>query len=227
MIPPPNPPDLRGITLFDGLNPAARRVLETRGVQRRFEPDALLWQAGEEAQAMHVILEGEVRVVRGSAGRQRVVHHERRGGTLGDVALFAGAPYPATAIAATRVVTIALPPDVLHALIAADPAFALAIMRTLSNRVRHLIERLDQLGSWSVRARLARYLLERHERARSSAFTLGMTQQALAEELGTAREVIVRTLRELRDEGYLVRSGRGRFRVNDAEQLHALARPSE
>jgi CRP/FNR family transcriptional regulator len=166
-------------------------------------------------------------VLRNSAGRQRVVHHERRGGTLGDVALFAGAPYPATAIAATRVVTIALPRAVLPALIAADPAFALALLRAVSNRVRHLIQRLDDLSSWSVRARVARYLLDRNQQARGGAFTLGMTQQALAEELGTAREVIVRTLRELRAEGYLVSAGRGRFRVNDAEQLHTLARPTD
>jgi CRP/FNR family transcriptional regulator len=206
------------------LNDAAMRVVETRGVIRRYEPDAVLWQAGGEPQAMHVVLEGEVRVVRGGNGRQRVVHHERRGGTLGDVALFAGSAYPATAIAATRVVTIALTRDVLHAAIAADPALALTLLRGLSNRVRHLIDRLDRQGSWTVQARVAQHLLERAAQAQGNAFTLGMTQQQLAEELGTAREVIVREIRALREMGLIQSVGRGRFRVLDADSLRLLLR---
>jgi CRP/FNR family transcriptional regulator len=208
------------------LSKAGLRVIETQGVIRHFEPNSVLWQAGAAAQAMHVVLEGQVRVLRSVRGRQRVVHQEGRGGTLGDVALFAGAPYPATAIAATRVVTIALTRATLHEVIRADPAFALVLLRELSNRVRHLIHRLDQVSSWSVRGRVARHLVERNELARGP-FTLGMTQQALAEELGTAREVIVRVLRELREEGFLESTARGRFRIIDVEQLRALARPSE
>ena len=219
-------PDLATIPLFAGLNSAALRIIQMQGVIRSYEPDAMLWQAGEAPHALHVVLEGEVRVLRAAGGRQRVVHTEQRGGTLGDVALFADAAYPATAIAATRVRTVALTRDVLHAVFRADPAFALVLLRGVSNRVRHLIQRLEQLGSWSVRARVAHYLLERSESARAS-FSLGMTQQALAEELGTAREVVVRVLRELREEGCIAAAGRGRLRVLDEEQLRALARPSE
>jgi CRP-like cAMP-binding protein len=215
---------LHGIALFDELNAAALRVVETRGVVRRYEPDAVLWQAGGEPEAMHVVLEGEVRVMRGGNGRQRVVHHERRGGTLGDVALFAGSPYPATAIAATRVVTIALTRDVLHATIAADPSFALALLHAVSNRVRQLIDRLEMQGSWSVQARVARHLLQRAAQAHGGAFTLGMTQQQLAEELGTAREVIVREVRHLREMGLLESVGRGRLRVVDPDGLRTLLR---
>jgi CRP/FNR family transcriptional regulator, cyclic AMP receptor protein len=202
-------------------------VIETQGILRSYEPNALLWQAGEASQAMHVVLEGEVRVLRSSGGRQRVVHQERRGGTLGDVALFADAPYPATAIAATRVRTIALTRDTLHAVFRADPAFALVLLREVANRVRHLIQRLDHLSSWSVRARVAHHLLERSQSAHGASFTLGVTQQVLAEELGTAREVVVRVLRELRAEGCIEGVGRGRYRLIDLERLRSIARPSE
>jgi CRP/FNR family transcriptional regulator len=218
--------DLGGIALFAPLNAAARNIIESRGVLRRYEPDAMLWQAGEVPNALHIVLEGEVRVVRSSNGRQRVVHQEERGGTLGDVALFSSAAYPATAIAATRVSTLALTTNVLHEVIAADPTFALALLRGLAERVRQLIERMDRQASWSVQARVARYVLERHEHARGSTFTLGMTQHALAEELGTAREVIVRALRGLKESGLLHSAGRGRFRVEREAGLRALARPS-
>ena len=124
-------PNLAGITLLKGLNGAAQREL-SRGAIRHYTPGEVLWNAGDSPHALHVLLEGEVRVVRGKGGRQRVVHHEKSGGTLGDVALFAASPYPATAIAASQVTTLALTNDVVHAVIAADPAFALRLLSQLA-----------------------------------------------------------------------------------------------
>lgn len=214
--------DLRGISLFEGLNRDAQRELE-RGVVRNFAPGEILWQAGDPSRALHIVLEGQVRVVRNSGGQQRVVHHEQAGGTLGDVALFAGSPYPATALAATRVTTLALTAGQVHAIIAADPDFAVRLLRRLAERVRHLIGRFDQVSSLSVPARLARFLLERHSAARTEPFSLGMTQQEVAEELGTVREVVVRALRELKSSGAIETAGRGRYSVRDTAALERIA----
>ena len=232
MSPDPKEPrsqsiDLTGIPLFAGLSGPALQEILTRGSVRRFAPETYLWRAGEQPSAIHVVLTGSVRVVRASAGRQRVVHHETRGGTLGDVALFSGSPYPASAIAVTRVETLALTESALAAVIAAQPPFAFRLMERLAERVRLLIERLERMTSWSVQARIARHLLERDRQAQGDAFTLGMTQQALSEDLGTVREVIGRTLRELRDRGHIEPAGRGRYRVCDRRQLEQLARAPE
>jgi hypothetical protein len=50
-----------------------------------------------------------------------------------------------------------------------------------------------------------------------------MTQAALAAEVGTVREVIVRTLRSLRDRGLIASAGRGRVRVMDRAALQSVA----
>jgi CRP-like cAMP-binding protein len=214
--------ELTAISLLEGLNPAAQREL-ARGVVLHFAPGEILWRAGDPARALHIVLSGQVRVVRNTGGHQRVVHHEQTGGTLGDVALFADSPYPATALAATRVTTLALTADLVHAVIAADPAFAVRMLRRLAERVRHVFGRVDQVWSLSVPARLARFLLERHTVARAQPFSLGMTQQEVAEELGTVREVIVRTLRELRSCGAIETIGRGRYAVRDIAALENIA----
>lgn len=88
--------------MFASLNHAARQILEQRGSVRTLAPGEVLWTAGGQPKALLVVLEGTIRVVRSRGGRQHVVHTEQPGGTLGDVALFAETPYPATAIAATR-----------------------------------------------------------------------------------------------------------------------------
>jgi len=56
-----------------------------------------------------------------------------------------------------------------------------------------------------------------------NAFSLGMTQSALAEEIGTVREVVVRTLRDLRQSGAIESVGDGKFRVASLETLKQLA----
>jgi hypothetical protein len=63
--------------------------------------------------------------------------------------------------------------------------------------VRRLVERLDERTAHTVEQRLATLLLTRHADARGRPFTLAGTQAEAAEELGTVREVLVRTLRRL------------------------------
>ena len=54
-----------------------------------------------------------------------------------------------------------------------------------------------------------------------------MSQAALADRLGTAREVVVRSLRALCDGGGIRRIGRSRFVVADRDVLRGMARPRE
>jgi CRP/FNR family transcriptional regulator len=99
-----------------------------------------------------------------------------------------------------------------------DPTLAWHFLGNLGRRVRFLIQRLDERSSENVRSRLIRYIVARSEEARSEWFRLGLTQAELAEELGTVREVVVRTLAELRRTGVL-ESERGRYRIPDPSRL--------
>jgi CRP/FNR family transcriptional regulator len=215
---------LRRFPLFARIADPALRVLADRGVIRRYAPDQVLWRTGDVARELHLLIEGEVRVVRGSDGRQRVVHTEGPGGTLGEVPLFEGTCYPATAIASRRSTCIVFDIDTIVEAMRADPMFALTLLGRLAARVRHLIERLERMNTHSVPARLAAYLLERGARTTGAVITLGRSQQQVAEELGTAREVVVRALRTLREAGVLEAAGRGRLRVTDPAALRRLAR---
>jgi CRP/FNR family transcriptional regulator len=209
--------------LMRNLNPAARRVLAEDGTVRRIKAGALLWSAGDVPLGLYVVIEGLVRVVRIVAGRQHVVHSEGPGGTLGDVPLFDGSTYPATAIAASAVTCAVFSREALQRAIAADPRLAFVLLARLAGRVRHVIERLDGAQARTVGQRLSRHLVGRFRLAGSAPFDLGGTQTALAEELGTVREVLVRELRALRDAGAIAPVGRGRWRVVDEGRLRHRA----
>ncbi len=217
-----DPDTLLRIPLFRDLSDGARRELAARSTLRAFAADEVLWHAGAEPRGFFVVLEGVVRVVRSVNGRQHVVHVERPGGTLGDVALFEGKPYPATAIAQRRTVCLAVTRDGLEAAIRQDPELAFALLGRLAARVRHVIGRLDGAAR-PVQARLAAYLLERRERTGAEVFTLGASQAVVAEDLGTVREVLGRNLRDLRDRGLIRLEPRGVIGVVDARGLREVA----
>ncbi len=220
---------MTGTSLFEGIGAAGRRELAARAVQRRFGAGEVLYTQGSPARGLFVILEGRVRVMRGTRGRPHLLHEEGPGGTLGEVPLFDGGGYPATAIARTETRCVVYTPQAIAAAMAADPKVGWAIARSLAGRVRGLVERLDRLAARHVTARVAAVVLARHRAAGGggggAAFTLDQTHQQLAEELGTVREVVVRGLRALRRRGVIASAGRGRYRVTDARGLEAAAGP--
>jgi CRP-like cAMP-binding protein len=211
------------IALFRDLNPDARGVLAESGEIRRFARGAMLWNAGDAPAGLHVVIEGEVRVVRIVSGRQHVVHTEGPGGTLGEVPLFDGAGYPATAIAACATTCAVFSRETLQRAIECDARLAFALLGRLAARLRQVIGRLDGANSRTVRQRLSQFLVARSAEVGVPTFALGGTQTEVAEELGTLREVLVRELRELREAGIIEAAGRGRFRVRDAARLRRLA----
>jgi len=222
------------IPVLEALTPAGREILLARSIERHFATGEILWSAGERSDGIAVVLEGKVRIVRGSGGRQMVIHSGEVGATLGEVPFFTGGAYPATAIAAEPTRCLFLTHAAVTQAMAADPALAIFFLRRLSQRVENLVERVNQNTVSSVQKRLARFILERSQapvvasrsssgKAGRNTFSLGMTQSALAEEIGTVREVVVRTLRDLRQSGAIESVGDGKFRVASLETLKQLA----
>lgn len=174
---------------------------------------------------MYVVTSGRVRVLRHAAGRRHVLHEEGPGGTLGEVPLFEGGGYPATAIAAESTTCLVVGRDAIASAMRADPELAWRFLARLAARVRTLVERVEGLAARSVPQRLAGLLAARYAGATAgrASITLGRTQQEVAEELGTVREVVVRAVRALCDLGAIESVGGGRYRVRDVEKLKELA----
>ncbi len=222
-LPPPFAPSLDALPLFASLSAGTRRALIDASTQPRYAAGATLFRAGSQATGLYIVLSGRVRVMRSRNGRQRVVHTEGPGGTMAEVPLFEGGTFAGTAEAVTPTRCLLIPAAALLRIMRDDPAVALLFLRRLATRVRGLVERIDQLGGQSVLQRLAAWVLRAAEMDETQAFTLGMTQARLAEELGTVREVVVREIAQLRAHGAIEAAGRGRFRVKDRAILRAMA----
>jgi len=214
---------LRSLPFFAAFPAAAVKVMADHAVERRYDAGDALFRAGDDAAGLMVVLEGKVRVVRQVGSRAQVVHVETAGGTLGEVPVFAGGTYPATAIAAEPTSCAVIARGTLAAAIRSSPDAAFVLLERLARRVRELVERLDRASLRSVSTRLAEFLVARLDARGRPVVALGMTQQQLAEELGTVREVVVRELHALRGRGVIRALGGGRYEIVDAPALRRRA----
>jgi CRP/FNR family transcriptional regulator len=215
------------VSFLDGLTKAARAALLERASEREYAAGEILWNAGDDASVLTLVVEGKVRIVRGAGGRVLGIHTGEAGGMLGEIPFFTKSAYPATAIAAEPTRCLLITHAGLSQALRVDPSVALNLLEGLSRRIAGLVEKVSKLSSESVQARLSRYLLDRiSTRANagtSPVFSLGMTQAALAEELGTVREVVVKSLRGLREAGAIDLAGSGRYRLSNMEVLRRMA----
>ena len=176
---------------------------------------------GDAEPHFELLLEGFVRVyVTAPDGRTMTVRYCRPGAILGAVSLFArGFSLPATIQALVDSQFLQLDPVVVRQTVERDPVVAKAILTELSERVLAFIVEIPGSAFATVRQRVARHLLDLASDNRNAPRLVArVTQQELADAGGTAREVVVRILRDLRAEG-IVRTRRDEIAILDPQRL--------
>ncbi|MBI4013522.1 MAG: Crp/Fnr family transcriptional regulator [Candidatus Rokubacteria bacterium] len=220
---------LRGVAYFRSLPPMELRDLARRCAIRTLRRGELVFTEGEPCHGLVVIAEGGVEVRRVSGrGREQVLHTEGPGATLGEVPLFDGGGYVASAAAVVPTRLLFLPRAALLELCRRRPAVALALLASLARRVRRFAELAGDLAFREVTERVARHL-EAAAASRGGAiapgteFELALTQEQLAARLGTVRELVARSLAQLRRRGVIAQRRR-RITILDPGRLIALSR---
>ena len=208
---------------FDTIPMLTVERIAALATDRRYAPNRVLYHAGDAADGLYLILSGRVRVSRQTGSRSRVLHDEGPGGVLGEIPVLGGGPLPATAVAVSTTQCAHLSVATVERLLRDEPEFARYAMRRLVIRARSLLRRIDELTATTVLIRVARHVLARAEASAATDFTLGVSQSALADELDTAREVVVRALAALIDARAIRRTGRSRFAVVRPAVLRAMA----
>ncbi|HEX6838077.1 MAG TPA: Crp/Fnr family transcriptional regulator [Polyangia bacterium] len=163
-------------------------------------------------------------------GRQMTVRYVRAGDLVAMASVHARRPAALgqQALMASRI--LRFHPDAILGLARSDLAFANLIAEDNAYRVFDYIDSIAGVNFSSMRQRLVSHLLDLAagdppERT-APPMVARVTQQALADAIGCVREVVVRLLRELREEG-LVRTGRDEIELLQPDRLHAETFPRE
>src|SRR3954471_13042912 len=171
---------LSALPLFRDSSPHVIAALAKRGLEVRYPANGTLFLMGSEPRGWFIVIEGKVRVVRGSGSRQHVIHTETAGGTLGEVPLFTQGTPPARGIAAEPTRCVLFDRASLEAAIAEAPAIAFLLASRLALRTEQLVERLHERSATNVQTRVIEFLLARKPARGANTISLGMTQQELA-----------------------------------------------
>jgi CRP/FNR family transcriptional regulator, anaerobic regulatory protein len=210
-----------GEHIFPEIDATLRAALEGVGEHRSFAKGTVLYEEGFPCPLVPLVLSGVVRVYKMSeTGREITLYRVAPGEmcVLSSTCALAGqdAKLPAVAVAETDVELLAVPSHVFRRLLREQPGLQSFINRLLTVRLAEMMMVVDEVAFGRVDLRLAELLLRRSAGEGGGAVTL--THAQLATELGSAREVISRLLKELERQG-LVRLGRGRVDVLDAAGL--------
>ncbi|MEX1158812.1 MAG: Crp/Fnr family transcriptional regulator [Thermomicrobiales bacterium] len=145
--------------------------------------------------ALHFVVEGVVKVYKLSTdGREQVLRLFYPGDTFADVAAFDGGPYPASADAFENATVLRISRRMLQSLMQQYPEIAVGASQIMAARLRHMTSLVEDLSLRRVMSRVARLLMENRAGA-------GLTQTQMATMVGTAREMVNRSLRSLEDQG--------------------------
>ena len=179
-----------------------------------------VFQPGAECHNYIVVLEGWVKVLLlAPSGREIVLYRVGGGETcvLTTSCLMQGSQYDAAAITETSVTALLIPRPAFNEMMNTSAAFRQFIFSSFSTRLNELLGLVNEVAFGHVDKRLAGWLLARAQRGRVTA-----THQQIAGELGTAREVVSRLLKELERHG-AVSLTRGAVSIRDEARLRQLA----
>jgi CRP/FNR family cyclic AMP-dependent transcriptional regulator len=222
---------IRDVPLLARLPASDLRALASRGRVRTYPAGAVIFREGAPGDSLYVVIEGSVRVaLHSAAGEEATLALLGPGEFLGDLALLDGRPRSASAIASQPTKTLVVTRSDFIAWLSGRVSAALALLETLSMRVRRTDEALADLAFLDLPHRLAKRLLDlaaAHPEmqaggAVSEKARLRVTQNELASMLGVSRESVNKQLNLFAREGW-IQLGRGSVTLVDPEALRTFA----
>lgn len=180
-----------------------------------------IYGPGQSPESYLLMLDGTVRVQQVSDGGREIVLYRVSAGescALTTACLMGYEDYLAEAIAETDVRAVAIPRATFDDLIARSPEFRRFVFTAFSARVTNLFRIIDEVAFSRMDIRLAHKLVELSHGGDG----ITVTQQQLAAELGSAREVVSRILSEFQRRGWIAQA-RGSITINDRPALEKLA----
>jgi CRP/FNR family transcriptional regulator len=205
---------LAKVPIFSGLTESELGFLTQRTVARHYSAGEMVFAEGEPCAGLYVVESGNVRIFKSSAsGREQVLSIDGPGGSIAELPVFDGGNYPASATAVDGVTLLFVSKQDFQALCLAHPHVPLKVLKVVGARLRRLVGIIEELSFTTVRHRLASYVLRLAQKsgkrtADGVEVALPITNQELAAQIGTVRELVSRNLSRLQAEGMLKIDGR-------------------
>ncbi len=207
------------LPFFKTLNSEEKRVFINRSQMLEGEPNKVIVEAGVVCQKVYFVLQGSLRVFQLSEeGREMTLYRAKRG----EACLFSltcimkEEALNTITVVEEKAKLIGIPVEYFEDLMSQNIEFQRYFLRRLLRKISSLMIRTEAVTFLSIEERLAKYLQE-HFSSKASV-TLQATHEKIAVEIGTAREVISRTLKIFQEEG-IIKLSRGKITLLSPDKL--------
>lgn len=196
--------------LFEGLIDRHLDELADIAIEKTYSRGETIFFEGDEGNGFYMVGEGKVKIFKlSSSGKEHILHIFGQGEPFGEVPVFHGRPFPATAEALVITKALFFPRARFTRLVETNAAIALNMLAVLSMRLRRFATQIENLSLKEVPARLANYLIYlSEEQGREDQVELQISKGQLASLLGTIPETLSRIFAKMSDEGLIRVNGK-------------------
>lgn len=190
---------ISNIPLFNGLPVDQLEAIKQIAIEKQIKKGEMVVSEGDDGKGFFVIAEGRIKVFKVSAeGKEQILHIFGPGQPFGEVPVFAGQKFPASAQAIEKAKVLFLPRAAIVDLITANPSLALNMLAEMSRKLRLFAAQIENLSLKEMPARLASYLIHlADEQGEEQMVTLKISKGQLASILGTIPETLSRMFAKL------------------------------
>ena len=191
------------------LNSKEIKELEEEFIQKHYKKNEVIFFEGEKGEGLFLIEKGKVKLVKMSEGGEELTLNIYRDNEIfAEIVIFDHGPYPATAITMEKSKINKIDIKDLNSFIAKHPDISTKIMKIITKRLRRAQQNVQNLGLKNSKNRLAallNYLAERHgiKENNKTKINMSLTQQEIANMIGTTRETVSRAINLFKRKGYI------------------------
>lgn len=210
--------------LFGGLSDEQLAHIAGISLEKTYKRgEAIFWE-GDPGIGFYVVVSGKVKVYKTSSeGKEQILHIYGPGHPIGEVPVFSGSRFPASAMALEKSRLLFFPRKDFVDLISKHPSLALNMLAVLSVRLRQFTVQVENLSLKEVPARLASYLIYlTEEQNDGEVVTLPISKGQLASLLGTIPETLSRIFNKMTLHNLITVQG-SKIALVDREGIEDLA----
>ncbi|MFH1152176.1 MAG: Crp/Fnr family transcriptional regulator [Pseudomonadota bacterium] len=215
---------IRDMPLFSGLDEDDFTQIIAVAERREVHKGDMIFTEGDPCTGFYMVETGKVKIFKVSfGGKEQILHIYGPGRPFGEVPVFTGKNFPASAQAVSGSTLIFFPRKDFVNLITGNPSLALNMLGVMSMRLREFTVMVENLALKEVPGRLASYLqvLEK-EQKRKGRVTLPVSKNQLSGLLGTTPETVSRILTRMGKDG-LIRMNNKEIVILDPDGIRDLS----
>ena len=214
---------LRSVPLFSMLREGDIERITLAARERTYPKNSVIVFEDDPGDALYVVVSGQVKVVlTAEDGREVILSVRDHGDFFGEMSLIDDEPRSAHVIAMEDAKLLVLRRDDFQKCLAEIPQIAVGLLRAMCTRLRQADDKIGGLVLLDVPGRVARLLLDMADENDGSQITKRVTHHMIAQMIGSSRETVSRTMRNMVDNA-LITASRKMITIQNRDALETAA----